>query len=515
MIYSIKNSLQVYIHNGDLHLVQNSPSSTTTLLPVATAISKIRQMPTLYKVPTEIQSCIDGRLKEFSNNNAGQFHYQRVRVPASIALMLKQKPSLIAPACRAFCERDTIDMKACRAMRYFPPESRVKTVVKFTRCLYAMISSNNYQPDRRTGWDLPSANTQEYKEDLLGVKIACGFEILASQAKDNDDVENDRSWKTYLNSLVKKGYFRENVEGSNEYNRLLKEAKDFYKENIERFRTAPVVGKEILTMLSDLEVNMEQLRIEENELQPSDDDNWLNISPEELDAMLTEKYGVRKLYNANGRVDATEFTSNISEFLDRKSEYDGVDDEELQRRPVKKSQSMRRAIECNPVIDNDNSTSNKSNDISFDPDAFQTHVKNFLDFVIPEDEWDSASEMSDYADDDDLDKNIGNMENAKFNIKTDLKAYMDQMDRELAKTTIGKTFETPKNKHMDDFDDIESFTPINIDVNTLRNMVDSYKNQIGGPGPATNLLGAMGIGMAAKLQQSDDDGIPDLGGTQV
>jgi hypothetical protein len=45
----------------------------------------------------------------------------------------------------------------------------------------------------------------------------------------------------------------------------------------------------------------------------------------------------------------------------------------------------------------------------------------------------------------------------------------------------------------DSFSDIESFEPVDIDMNALRNILESYESQMGGPGPASNLLGPMGV----------------------
>lgn len=61
--------------------------------------------------------------------------------------------------------------QACRAMRYFPPETRVMTRAIFTKCLYAMLTHQKYVPDRRTGWDLPSPTSPLYNEHSLGVKL--------------------------------------------------------------------------------------------------------------------------------------------------------------------------------------------------------------------------------------------------------------------------------------------------------------------------------------------------------
>lgn len=238
--------------------------------------------------------------------------------------------------------------------------------------------------------------------------------------------------------------------------------------------------------------------------------------------MLAERYGPKKLYKSNGDINAEEFTKNIAEFLEKQSAFEGIErdsdddstDEESAaasagrfakrsdfKAKVKKNNSMRQACRKNPV------NLNQSINTSDADESFTTQVKSFLDFVIPEDKWDSNSEMSDYEDEDDMERNFAAMANAEKHIDADIKSYMDQMDRELAKTTIGQSFSSSNTKKSkgtaskataeDDFDDIEDFEPININVNTLKNMMDSYKSQIGGAGPVSNLLNAMGVGMSA------------------
>ncbi|XP_017862992.1 PREDICTED: protein ecdysoneless [Drosophila arizonae] len=519
---------RVYLVNGGLQLLQNaSNTSDSKRMPMAKAVQRIRLNPTLYRCSRDIQNCIEARLQEFQPAKPhASIHRQIVQLPQNAAQLLKQRPGLVASAVRAFCERDAIDSKALRSMRYFPPETpRKRTNVAFTRYLYAMIMHSQYTPERRLGWQLTDAvaNPECYKEQLLGVKLASGLEILASQAKRAGDQLDDKSpaWRAYLRSLQGKGYFRDNIEGSAEYERLLATAKEYFKCNQERFRTAPLVGAEIVDMLlHPAEGNAaELLRDEENNLLPSDSDDWLNITAEDLDAMLQQRYGPQKLYNPNGDMNAEEFTKHLSQFLDRQSNFEGIegpgepvdeldsDDDEppapasatSSNAKVKKNASMRKACKRNSLIQSDEQDS--------------THVRNFLDFVIPEDNWDSTSEMSDYADEEDIERNFDELSNASgggdanYRLDRNIKAYMEQMDRELAQTTIGKSFHaksstatnSTEQHHTaeDDFDDIEDFEPININVNTLRNMMDSYKSQMGGAGPVSNLFNAMGVGMSA------------------
>lgn len=49
--------------------------------------------------------------------------------------------------------------------------------VTFTRCLYAQIMSQKYEPDKRTGWNLPCINSPQRKAHELGMKLVnyCWF----------------------------------------------------------------------------------------------------------------------------------------------------------------------------------------------------------------------------------------------------------------------------------------------------------------------------------------------------
>ncbi|XP_016934903.2 protein ecdysoneless [Drosophila suzukii] len=518
---------RVYLVGGCLQLLQNSAASSQDKpLTMATAVQRIRMNPTLYRCSREIQSCIDSRLKEYQIAQPHfSIHRQVLELPRSAAQLLKQQPRLLSSAVRAFCERDSLDVKALRTMRYFPPEAaRLRTNVRFTRCLYAMLSHQQYLPEKRLGWNLtdPVAHPERYKEQLLGVKLASGLEILATQAKrlEGQQLEDMPAWRSYLRSLQGKGYFRNNIEGSAEYQELLNKAKDYFRGNQARFRTAPRAGAEILDLLlHPTEAASEELRDEENNLQPSDSDDWLNISAEDLDSMLQDRYGPKKLYKPNGQMNAEEFTKQLAEFLDRQSNYEGIEHRGLEEpeldsdddepppqaktstglgAKVKKNPSMRKACQRNSLIQQE------------EPDS--THVRNFLDFVIPEDNWDSTSEMSDYADEDDMENNLNALSGggSVFPLDRQIQSYMEQMDRELAQTSVGKSFhgkqkKAPPQADEDDFDDIEDFEPININVNTLRNMMDSYQSQVGGAGPVSNLFSAMGVGMSAGEDQEPKD----------
>ena len=107
--------------------------------------------------------------------------------------------------------------------------------------------------------------------------------------------------------------------------------------------------------------------------------------------------------------------------------------------------------------------------------------------------------MSDYENDDEiLSRNIDEFnrikkEQTQKGDKKDLLQYMEEMDRELAKTTIGKSFEKKQREEggESDFDDIEDFEPVDIDMNAVKNMMESYKLQGASAGPTSNLLSSL------------------------
>ena len=131
-------------------------------------------------------------------------------------------------------------------MRYFPPEQRVMVNVKMTKCLYAMVMHCRYTGDPMTGWNLPPVNSPMYNAHLLGVKIACGLEMLVTRAheeqrkkeKDKNTVNNNewlqmrqKTLNTYISRLELCGYFKGLLEGSQERKKLLQLAKDYFLSN--------------------------------------------------------------------------------------------------------------------------------------------------------------------------------------------------------------------------------------------------------------------------------------------
>lgn len=452
------------------------------------AVKEIEKNPALTVASQEIQNCIRNKIKKYPGAITENLHHAKAYIPVAVAAILQQKPNLISPAIQAFCNRDTIDMKSCRAMKYFPPEDRVNVQVKFTKHLYAMLTHSKFMPDRKVGWNLPPTSNSAHKTHLLGVKIACGFEILAAQSKPGS-LEMDKAWNIYLEKLKSTNYFKDLLEHSKEYNELLNKAKEHFTNNKEDFQTQQNVGEEILQLMKGLEYSSDDFKKLEGSLPDDDDESWLNITPQELEAMLQEKYGKQKMFNFNGNGDACNFTEKVNAFLEHVSGVDGAEyptPEDHENPPVRPPRSSNKKNQSKSV-----NFEQEKPKINFDVNAFSCAVQNILNLVIPEDDnWGSDSDMSDYGD-----------EEADVDIKKKMEEYIKEMDRELASTTIGESFVAANTSTEDKFDDVESFKPVDIDKNALKNILESYRSQMGEAGPSSNMLGPMGVHLDAK----DDD----------
>lgn len=162
---------------------------------------------------------------------------------------------------------------------------------------------------------------------------ACGFEILISQVKgknnkgeeiEDADFNNDSNWKKFLQSLHAKNYFRGLLEHSKEYNQLLEAAQDFYKKSCEQL-IKPNKAKEICELLDSLEIDVEELKKRENNLPSSDNDDWMNITQEDLDAMLEARFGKANESKRDVANQKCDIADNLKTFINHMSGIEGAE----------------------------------------------------------------------------------------------------------------------------------------------------------------------------------------------
>jgi len=464
---------RVYMYGGNVHVIPATCSpkdSTTNAINVFTAVNIIWELPTLSVCDRPVQEVINNRLADFPDKAKKSLHSTQVYLPAHIVAILNTYPGLISTAVRAFYLRDTLDLKACRAMKYFPPESCVKTVITLPRCQYSQLVGQNYKPDHRTGWKIYKATSKDYNAHDIGIKVACGFEIMASRnapitkpSTDSNLVAEVR-WERYVLSLKNKGYFRNELEGSKLYKELISQARKFYEESMLDSSVKSCMN--IHQIMKKVNYDMEELKRKEKSLPESDSDDWLNVSPNELENLLKEKCHIQ-----DNAITEESLSENLSKFLSKVSSYKGVE----------------TGGESHDAGDDNTG-------INFDPESFTQAMSKILELAIPDCGFGDESDNSlDYSDEDA--DGLEDLEVPKD--ANEIMEYMKQMDNELQSSTMAKSFVKSTAKEEcskledDSFDDAEDFQPVNVDMNVVGNLLASYQAQHGLPGPTSSLLASL------------------------
>ncbi|KAK8130997.1 hypothetical protein PG984_007435 [Apiospora sp. TS-2023a] len=111
-----------------------------------------------------------------------------------LAYILHEKPAAIAPAVEAFYLRDPVSMKSLLSTSgklSFPPQDLVTVSVKYTKVLFAQLKSQKFTPPPAWTGIMEKAenetrSAEAAQENLarleVGMKLTCGFEMLASNA---------------------------------------------------------------------------------------------------------------------------------------------------------------------------------------------------------------------------------------------------------------------------------------------------------------------------------------------
>ncbi|XP_073935241.1 protein ecdysoneless homolog [Castor canadensis] len=492
---------RVFFHHGELCIIPAlrkrgaAPWSSPTPPTLPQALSIISAHPEEVLASESIRAVVNRRIRGYPEKIQASLHRAHCFLPAGIVAVLKQRPRLVAAAVQAFYLRDPIDLRACRIFKTFLPETRMMTLVTFTKCLYAQLVQQRFVPDRRSGYRLPPPSHPQYRAHVLGMKLAHGFEILCSKCSPHFSnskkslMTTSPLWASFLESLKKNDYFKGLIEGSAQYQERLEMAKNYFQLSVNRPESLLSMspGEEILTILQTTPFDLEELKKEDANLPPEDDDQWLDLSLDQLDQLLHEAAGKKESQpiskEEEQNYDLTQVSDSMKAFISKVSTHKGA---ELPREPSEAP-------------------------ITFDADSFLNYFDKILGPKPQESDSDDLGEEDfEYLDsDDDLD--LGTQDNSEeASLKGalgNLKSYMAQMDQELAHTTIGKSFSTQKqvnkkppsqttnnNSEEEDYGAGDSvMTPVDVDLNLVSNILESYSSQAGLPGPASNLLQSMGV----------------------
>lgn len=103
---------RVFIYKGHVQILPKTyKSGSEEFIVTEEVINYVRQNTDKTMVSDQVQKAIEKRIAGYPKKIEENFHRVNLYVPVAVAALLNAEPSLIAPAVRAFYERDLLDIK--------------------------------------------------------------------------------------------------------------------------------------------------------------------------------------------------------------------------------------------------------------------------------------------------------------------------------------------------------------------------------------------------------------------
>ncbi|XP_063934312.1 protein ecdysoneless homolog [Zophobas morio] len=386
-------------------------------------------------------------------------HFVNCFLPKAIINLLDKEEQLISKAVEAFCHKDPTDVKTMRRNLQFPVCFEDRSPLRgryykahMTKCMYAQLDSQKC-PLPASVSALISMNSQEIRlAHSMGMKITYGFEILYSRGPRMGPSKNNATFESaafdaFLKYLEDRGYFKGELKGSKLHTKLLNSANSYFREFLRA--NLPRKPRDLEPSLSQVDVSQPcekgHLRIEE--LSPGSSNSWLEISPQQLNALWEKRLGVKIL-------DGTEkapcvVANSVHSFVGGTSSHEGAEPTENIDEPNK-----QKIVDClRSLLEFDNSYTNSNDELLTDEDILDENCSD--DF--------SSSEI---------------------------RQYYEAMDAELETTNLSKSFlKTGDILAGHSYEDEET----DLNFNLVKNFFESYSSQQGDSGPVGNLLSSLGF----------------------
>lgn len=385
------------------------------------------------------------RLRKYPKQIKENIHHALVTIPRKLAYLLGQKAAYISPAVEAFYTRDPIALRTLRARGkgdlLFNPADLVTVSVRFTRVGYAQLKSQDFLAPAAWAKMLPTATDgEDFARVELGMKISCGFEMLLSDSQNQDK---------------------------------------------------PIV-REMKMLLEDLDTGDESLpSIEEFQntwSMQQDDESWLDINYEDLDKELKGKADQSGEAGAFGSSSAQEnlqrIVAQFEKFLqDDSADFEGVNMYESDTDDAEEEDEVSSGDEEEDLKFNEEEFAKFMKEMRMDPGGVDLRSRLGKKSVP------GRVEELDYSDGEDDSREI---EELSRQMEAELRPT-GILDVKPQETMRKSTAVEGKGKERAEAEDSDDEDPMS--VNLAKNLLESLQSQAGMPGPASNLLGMMGLKM--------------------
>ncbi|KAH7340297.1 SGT1 protein-domain-containing protein [Rhizoctonia solani] len=312
---------RVWIYRGHLHIIPLSYNSDPSARPaqrnlnddldaqvsmdeylsVADALEFVFNDDKATRADASVEAAAWNRVIKYPTALSQHIHRAKAYLPIDVARALSVDPSLVQRAAEAFYTRDGLQLRAAQKMTRFPPKPDVLRMVSMTRPAYAQLAGQVFHPPKIFGvWQEPQGSLESRWRDI-GMKIACGFEMMYAESKSQtkalsgnstesreariDALRRDEGYDAYIQSLVKAGYFAGELAGSRLYKDREQAAADKYVE----FRT----NRDTLRPSFAAQVEEAVKLSSEHPSSSSDEEDsteWLQIDESTFDGMLKQKF---------------------------------------------------------------------------------------------------------------------------------------------------------------------------------------------------------------------------------
>ncbi|KAH6811412.1 hypothetical protein C2S51_025174 [Perilla frutescens var. frutescens] len=166
------------------------------------------------------------------------FEKPRAIVPASVALVMRDVPFLLYPSIEGFYDRNTEEMMmyAEKMERFLPMGKEEKmeeiSVTPVSDVICDQLVRQNFSAPNC--YPMPDKNCiAKYKKAELGMKIACGMEMMYQSKKRQGGAGEDHrrsSFEVLVGNLDSMGYFNGILPGSKKYEEIYSAADKYYRD---------------------------------------------------------------------------------------------------------------------------------------------------------------------------------------------------------------------------------------------------------------------------------------------
>ncbi|CAM9314870.1 unnamed protein product, partial [Discosporangium mesarthrocarpum] len=333
---------RVWVRSGKIHLVLpgvmvDRDRTPRTLgsgsITVSEALKAVREGDGCTVAGDRVQQAIQRRVQHYPEKVAEDYHWVRCFVPVGVAVALRRFPGLVAAAVHAFCSGDPLDRKRGGRLSRFcliPPHKEegerraslaphfVETRVTFTRHLYAMIARAPMFSTPKCfpqGWTPQSAMRlsapEREKARAIGQKLSVGIEAAYQRCSEecggraSGDIVSFlglEKWERIIDGLEKSGFFEGEMKGSRQYKEKLAWAEQCMKDStfcaddgqpneegycakaLQKCGLHEAIDHVLNGVISEMGGTPEFLPV----LEEDSKDDWMNVSPEEVEQMLRE-----------------------------------------------------------------------------------------------------------------------------------------------------------------------------------------------------------------------------------